>query len=170
MKSHLIIISTVAVVLLISAGVAYPVLSNPSPTEPPPQVIAITEQPAPPRESKPSPEQPVPPGESKPPSEQPPLTFEQKVEYLKKAIDAVCATGESKEVTIVFSETEANNQAAKLLAQAEIPEDIPLEIEGVHIDFQSDNNVLTEARSVIYNRNKVTIKIKTQVGIVEGKP
>ncbi|GAG18095.1 unnamed protein product, partial [marine sediment metagenome] len=157
MKSHPIIISTVAIVVLILAGVSYSLLSKPSPTEPPPQVAPSIEQPAPSRESE-------------PPSVQPPLSFEQKMESLQKDIADVCATNESKEVTLVFSETEANNQAAKLLAQTEIPEDIPLEIESVYIDFQSDNNVLTEARSVIYNRFKVTIKVKAQVGIEDGKP
>ena len=157
MKSHPIIITTVAVAVLILVGVSYSLLNKPSPTEPPPQVTPSIEQPAPPRESK-------------PPPVQPPPSFEQKIENLKTAIADVCATGEIKEVTMVFSETEANNQAAKLLAQTKIPEDIPLEIESVRIDFQSDNNVLTEARSVIYDSLKVTIKVKAKVGIKEGKP
>jgi len=157
MKSRPILISTiVVVVLLILAGVSYPVLSNPSSPEPPPQVAT-------------SPKPSTPPPKSKPPTENP-LSFEQKIEKLKKAIADVCATGESKEVTLVFTETEANNQAAKLVAQVKIPEDIPLEIESVHIDFQPDNNVLTEARSAIYNKLKVTIKVKAIVGIEESKP
>jgi len=152
-KSRPILIGTGVAVLLILAGVSYPVLSNSSPAEPPPQIITSPKPPAPPPKSNP-----------------PPLSFEQKIENLKKIIADVCATGESKEITLVFTETEANNQAAKLVAQAEIPEDIPLDIESVHIDFQPDNNVLTEARSVIYNRFKVTIKIKAMVDIEEGKP
>lgn len=150
MKSRPIIIGTAVAVALILGGVGYSFFSKPSPAEPPPQVTPAAE-------SKPSPE-PL------------PQSFEQKIESLQRAIADVCATGESKEVTMVFSETEANDQAAKLLAQIEIPEDIPLEIESVNIDFQSENNVLIEARSVIYDRFKVTIKVKTHVGIEEGKP
>ncbi len=149
MKSRPIIIGTIVAVALILGGVVYSFSNKPSPAELPPQVT-------PEAESKPSPE-PLPP------------SFEQKIDSLQKAIADVCATGESKEVTMVFSETEANDQAAKLLAQTEIPEDIPLEIESVNIDFQPDNNVLTEARSVIYDRFKVTIKLKTHVSIEEGK-
>jgi len=152
-KSRPVLISTIVVVLLISAGVGYAALSQPSPPEPPPQAAPSPKPPSPPKESKP-----------------PPPTFEQKIENLKNTITDVRATGESKEITVVFTETEANNQAAKLLAQVKIPEDIPLDIESVHIDFQPDNKVLTEARSVIYNKLKVTIKVKAQVAIEDQKP
>lgn len=87
----------------------------------------------------------------------------------QQAIADVCQSGESQKVTLVFTEAEANEQAAILLAQTEIPEDIPLEIESVHIDFQADNNVETEVKSVIYGI-KATIKVKAQVSIKEGRP
>ena len=157
MKSPLITIITVVAALFILSGAGYFLLSNPPPAEPPQPSTPPTEPPAPPRESKP------PPG-------QPPLTFEQRMESLGEAIADVCATGESQEVTLVFTEAEANNRAAEFLATAEIPMDLPLEIESVYIDFQSDNNVLTETRSVIYDRFEVTIKVITQVSIEEGKP
>jgi len=169
MKSHLIIVSTIIIVLLILAGVSYSLLYNTPPTEPLTQVTLPIKPPEPSPQATPPIKPPEPPRESKPPPE-PPLSFEQKIANLKKAVADVCATGESREVTLVFTETEANNQAAKLLAQTEIPEDIPLEIESVHIDFQPDNNVLTEARSAIYKKFKVTLKVKAQVGIKEGKP
>jgi len=152
-----IIIVAVGGVLFILVGVGYFLFSSPPPTGSSGLGIASTEQSTPPREAK-------------PPSEQPPLSFEQKVEKIREAIADVCATGESREVTLVFTETEANDQAAKLLATAEIPADIPLEVESAHIDFQSDNNVLAEAKSVIYNWLKVTIKVTTHVSLEEGKP
>ncbi len=167
MKSPLIIIITVVAALFSLAGAGYFLLSNPSQTELPQPSTPPTE---PPQPSTSPTEPPAPPRESKPPPGQPPLTFEQKMESLREAIADVCATGESQEVTLVFTEAEANNQAAELLATAEIPMDIPLEIESVYIDFQSDNNVLTETRSVIYDRFEVTIKVITQVSIEEGKP
>jgi len=91
------------------------------------------------------------------------------LETIKEAAAEVGATGQSKEITLTFSEAEVTQQAAKRLAQVEIPQDIPLEIESVHIDFQPDN-VLTEAGSIIYDKIKVTIKVKAEVGINEGKP
>lgn len=156
MKSPLVITSFVIAVLLILAGVSYSLVRNPALTEPPQQDMPPMEQPAPPKESK-------------PPSEQPALSFEQQVEDLKKAIAEVCATGESKEVTLVVTETEANNLAAQMLTQAEIPEDIPLEIKSVHIDFESDNSVITEIKSATYGVT-VTVKLRAQVSVERGKP
>ncbi len=156
MKSPIVIIATIVIVLFILIGVGYFLFaSDRSPTESPPQGTPSAEQPAPPRESKPA-------------SEKPALSFEQKMETLKKAVADVCAGGESKEVTLVFTEAEANNQAAKLLAQAEV-EDIPLEIKSVHIDFQADNSLAIEAKTVAYGF-EVMIKVKAQVGIEEGRP
>jgi len=155
MKNPLIIGTTVAV-LFILAGVGYFLLGDPFPTESPPP-------------SPPSIKPPAPPNGSKPPPEQPTPGLEQKTEDLQKAIADVCATGESQEVTLVFTETEVNDQAEKLLAQSEIPEDIPLEIKSVHVDFQTDNNLVTEIGTVTYGFN-VTIKVNAQVGIEGGKP
>lgn len=156
MKSPLVITSFVIAGLLILAGVGYVLGRNPPPTEPPPQDTPPVEQPAP-------------PGESKPTSEQPALSFEQQLEDLKTAIADVCDTGESQEVTLVVTETEANNLAAQMLSQAEIPEDIPLEINSVHIDFEADNNVVAEIGGVLYGF-KVTIKSRAQVSVENGKP
>lgn len=155
MKNPLII-GTIVAVLFILAGVGYFLLGNPFPAESPPPSTPSTEQPSPTRESKSPPEQLAP-------------SLEQKIETIEKAIADVCATGESKEITLVFTETEVNDQAAKLLAQSEIPEDIPLEIKSVHVDFQTDNNLVTEIGAVTYGFN-VTIKVNAQVGIEGGKP
>lgn len=151
MKSPVIFIYVIAILLLFVAGIGYFVPGNSFPPESPSTNITAS-----PRESKPS-------------TEPPPLSFEQKIESLKQAIANVCATGVSEELTLVFTETEANDQAAKLLATTEMPQDVPLEIESVHIDFQADNNVLVEVKTVIYSF-KPTIKVKAQVGIEQGKP
>ena len=170
MKRLEITIITVVAVLFILASVGYFLLSSPPPPESPQLGITSTEPSASPPKNTPPTKLSAPPRESKPTSGQPPLSFEQKLENLREAIADVCATGESREVTLVFTETEANEQAAKQLAQTEIPEDIPLEVSSVHIDFQTDNNLLTEAKTVAYGFIKFTIKVKAQIGIEEGKP
>ncbi len=152
-----IIIVAVGGVLFFLVGAGYILFSSPPQPESPQPSGTSTEQPAPPKEAKPSPEQP-------------PLSFDQKMEKVREAMADVCATGGSREVTLVFTETEANDQVAKLIVQAEIPADIPLEVESAHIDFQSDNNVLAEAKSVIYDGPKVTIKVTAHISIEEGKP
>lgn len=156
MKSPLVITSFVIAGLLISAGVGYVLGRNPSPAEPPRQVTAPVEQPAPPEESKPT---------SEPPSPR----LEQQAEDFMTAIANVCASGESKEATLVITETEANNLAAQMLAQVEIPEDISLEIKSVHLEFEADNNVAAEIGSVLYGF-KVTIKSRAHISVEENKP
>lgn len=158
-KIHLVITSTVTVLLLISAGIAYSLLNNPTPPEPALEVKAPVEQPALPVESK------LPPA---PAPASPPPTFKHKIETFSEAIAEVRDTGESKEITLAFTETEVNERAAKLLAHIGIPSDIPLKIEAVDIDCQAANKVLTEARSIIYDRFKVTIKAKAQVSVEES--
>ncbi len=164
MKSPLVIISITVAALLIIAGAGYFILSNLSPPEPPTPSPAAAEPPPPPSESAP-PEPPAPVKESEPPAP----SFEEKIEDFIKAMADVSASGESKEVTLVLTEAEINQQAAMVLAQAEIPEDIPLEIKSVHLDLQADNNLVNEVETVTYGF-EVTIKVKTKVGIKEGKP
>ncbi|MFC2001166.1 hypothetical protein ACFLUZ_01525 [Chloroflexota bacterium] len=177
MKSPLIlIISAVVAVLLILAGIDYFILNPPS-KEPPP-----AEVPAPPRETKPPTVPPTPVIESKTPTEPPapavasetpatppPLSLEQNMEKLGNAIADVSATGENQEVTLVLTEAEANEKAADLLTKAELPEDLPLEIKNVHIDFQTGNNLITEIEAVVYGfTGKITVK--SHVSIEDGKP
>lgn len=156
MKSPLVITSFVIAGLLILAGVGYVIGRNLSPAEPPRQVTPPVEQSAP-------------SGESKPTSEPPAPSFEQQAEDFMTAIADVCASGESKEATLVVTETEANNLAAQMLVQVEIPEDIPLEIKSVHLDFETDNNVAAEIDSVLYGF-KVTIKSRAHISVEENKP
>lgn len=156
MKSPLVITSFVIAGLLILAGAGYVLGRNPPPAEPLPQDTPPVEQPAPPEESKPTSEPPSP-------------SLEQQAEDFQTAIADVCASGESKEATLVVTETEANNLAAQMLIQVEIPEDISLEINSVHIDFEADNNVVAEIGSVLYGF-KVTIKSRAHISVEENKP
>lgn len=156
MKSPLVITSFVIAGLLILAGAGYVLGRNPPPAEPLPQDTPPVEQPAPPEESKPTSEPPAP-------------SLEQQAEDFMTAIADVCASGESKEATLVVTETEANNLAAQMLIQVEIPEDISLEINSVHIDFEADNNVVAEIGSVLYGF-KVTIKSRAHISVEENKP
>lgn len=155
-KSQIIIVAVVSVSFCL-AGVGYLLFSSPPQLEPPQPSVTPTQQAVPPKEAKSS-------------SGQPPSSIEQKVESVREAIADVCTNGGSREVTLAFTERQANDQAAKLLATAEIPADIPLEVESVHIDFQSDNNVLVEVKSVILNSMKVTIEVTIHVTIEESSP
>jgi flagellar basal body-associated protein FliL len=161
------IIIIIAIVFVLIGG-GYLVFSNFFSSEPPPKDEAPTEPPATPEATPTTP--PAPPKESAPPPEPPPApSIEEKVVDFGQAVADVLASGESQEVTLVFTEAEVNEQATKLLAQVEIPEDIPLEIKSVHIDLQPGNNLLTEAETTILGFG-VTLKANAQVSIREGKP
>jgi len=155
----------VASVLLTLAAVNYFDFGRPTTTESPP-----VESPAPSQEVKPADEPLALPPENKPPTEAPPETLEENIESLMEAIAAVCADGEAREVTLVLSEKEANAQASELIVQTEVPEDIPLEIKDIYIDFQPGNSVLTEIDAVALGSLQATVKVKSQVDIIEGKP
>ena len=169
MKSPLVITSITVAALLIIVGVGYFILSNLTPPELPTPSPAAAEPPPPPKENTPTPAPPAPVKESEPPSNPPAPSFEEKIENFIQAIADVYATGESKEVTLVFTEAEINQQAGKRVTQFEMPGDIPLEVKSVHIDLQTDNNLVTEVGATSYGI-EVTIDIKTKVGVKEGKP
>ena len=173
MKSPLVIIGITVAVLLIIAGAGYFILGNLSPPEPPTPDAPVTQPPPPPRESAPPPEPPAKEIESeppaKPPAKPPAPSFEEKMESFRQVIADVYASGESKEVTLVLTEAEINQQAGKLVTQFEMPGDIPLEVQSVHIDLQTDNNLVTKVGATSYGI-EVTIDIKTKVGVKEGKP
>jgi len=162
MKSRFIIIGSIVVLVLIIAGVVYFAGNNPFTVESPTKVKPPSGQPA-------LTEEPSSPVGNKSPTGPSPLTLEQRIESLKKAVAEVCTTGERKEVALVITETEANNRAAELMATAQIPADIPLEIESVHLDFRPDNTVGVEAQSVLYGKFKATIRATAQVNIKDGE-
>jgi len=169
MKSPLVITSITVAALLIIVGVGYFIFGNLSPPEPPPPGAPVTEPPPPPKESAPPPEPSVQDIESEPPAKPPAPSFEEKIAILTQAIADVYASGESKEITLVLTEAEINQQAGKQLTQFEMPGDIPLEVKSVHIDLQTDNNLVTKVGATSYGIG-VTIDIKTKVGVKEGKP
>ena len=168
---HFTIIISITAIVLVLIGGGYFVVSNFFSSEPPPEDETPAEPPptptAPPKESVPSP--PAPPKESAPPPEPSPPDYEEKVTDFRQTVADVLASGESQEVTLVFTEAEINDQAAIMLARTEIPEDIPLEIKSIHIDLQPDNNLLIEAKTTILGFG-VTLKATGQVSIREGKP
>ncbi len=143
----------IIIVPLVLAGVVYILIGNPFSSAPTPEETA---PPAPVTEPPPPPGPPAP-------------AIEEKVADFEQAVADVSATGESKEVTLVFTEAEVNQQAATVLTQVQIPEDIPVTVKGVYVDLQRDNNILTEVETVTYGV-KVTIKVKTRVGISDGQP
>ena len=164
--SKLIIITAIVFIII---GGGYIVFSNFFSSEPPPKDEAPAEPPATPDATLTTP--PAPPKESAPPppTEPPAPDYEEKVTDFRQAVADVLASGESQEVTLVFTEAEVNDQAAKLVAQMETPEDIPLEVKSVHIDLQPGNNLLTEAETAILGFG-VTLEVSSQVSISEGKP
>ncbi len=189
MRMPLVIAVTVTAVGIILAGGYYLTLSGnpaeapspsveapvepaslpvPAPSEPATAPVPVPSEPASPPLTPPSGQISVEPPE--PPQEvNTSLTFDQKIEGLRQAIDQVCTTGLSQEVSLVFSEAEANEQAGKLLSTTEIETDIPLEVTGVKIYFEDDNRVKAEIKAVIYGF-KPTIKTETSVGIRDGEP
>jgi len=157
----IIIIGVIAAIILIAVGIDYFTFNPPPDEEPAP--VTETNETKPPVEPAPAPE------ESKKQTAPPATSLEQQVKSLREIVADVIATGESRETTIVITEAEANAQATKLLPQAELPEDIPMEIKGISMDFQADNNLLTKIKTVIYGFTG-EIEIKSHVSIEEGKP
>lgn len=147
------IIITIAI-LFILAGTVYIILGNPFSKESPSPEAVPTEPPSTPITT---------------PAKPPVPSLEEKIAGFRQSVVDVAATGESKELTLVFTEAEVNDHAAKILTQVEMPEDIPLEVKSVHIDLQPNNNLLTEAETTILGLG-VTLKAGTQVSIKEGKP
>jgi hypothetical protein len=154
MKIFLIIISSIVALFLVTAGIFYIIGHDAAITEAPPPTTPASGSPGPAEEPTPSPDK---------------APIETGIDGLNNVTAEVYATGEPREVVIVITETEANNKAAELLPTIEIPADIPLEIEGVHLDLQPDNIVLVEAQSTLFGQLKTTIKATTQVSIVEGE-
>jgi len=97
------------------------------------------------------------------------LTFKEKTEALKQSIAGVCDTGQTQEVKLTISESEANEQVEKLLASTKIKTDLPLEVTGVRIFFEDDNLVKAEIKAIVYSLKSI-IKAETVVSILGGEP
>ena len=81
-----------------------------------------------------------------------------------------CRTSHSQQLTLSFTEAETNEQASEFLSRLTLPEDIPLEVESIRIDFRADNIAAAEAESLIYGNFKATIKATAYVSIKNGRP
>jgi len=154
MKVVLIIIIVASVTLLLGVGAAgYLAWKSISPASPPTPSAPPTPAPSP---------APTPPP-------QPTSSFEEKIKSLEQTVALVQSSGKSQETTLNFTEAEVNEQAAKMLTQIQMPADMPLKLTGVRIDLKPDNILSADLESTAYGF-KVTIKVKAQVSIKEGKP
>ena len=127
-----------------------------------------TPESTPPATQSPPPTTQPPPTTEPPPATQSPPSFEQKMENFLKEVEDAHNTGESRKISLVITEDEANSEIAPRLAQVELPEDIPLEVESVHIDFQPDLAVTT-LKGTAYGI-ALTVEVKAQVSIQDGEP
>jgi len=179
MKGHALIIIAVAGILLVVAGAMDRFVLHVFSDEPPPaEPVALSSTPnekaAPPQAS---PSQATTSqttsSQTNPPKATPPAqSLEENIQSVTESITEAATSGESREVTLVISETEANEQASKMLARTEVPEELPLLINSVQVDFQKDNIVVTMVDTtiqVIFNI-PIDIKIMSQVGIAYGQP
>ncbi len=158
----IIIISTAAVAMFSLAGAKYFATSKPPlPKEQSTPTVKTTQPTTQP--SSPAKSQPTTPSVSVTP------TLEQDLQDLMKAVNEAIATGKSQEVKLVVTEAEANAQAASLLTQAQMPQDVPLEIKGAHVDFKPGNTVLIDLETTALGL-PVTIKVNAQVSVKDNKP
>lgn len=163
MKTVITVVITAAVVLvLITAGFIYFTRSKP-PASPPATQTPLPTASKPTQSATPT---------SQPPPTQTPSTLEQNITSLEQAINNIATTGQSQEVTLTITESEANVQAAAMLTSATMPPDVPLEIKGVKIDFKPGNIILAEIDTVLHAVISLSVKVNVQmqVGIQAGKP
>ncbi len=156
----LILLPVIIVALLVLGGGGYFLVRNIRFPEPPPPPAPVQPAPAPAAI-------PPPPAETAPAA--PPLSFEDRVTDFRQAVVEVAATGESREVILTFTEAEITEQADKIMTRMEIPADIPLEINGVSIDLQPGNNMLTTADTTILGFD-AKLKVNIGVSIWDGRP
>ena len=159
----LIVIVAVIALFVILAGLDFFILHKFFPGSPAVEQPALAKAPV---------EKAALPQASQPVITQPSQSLEQNISSLEDAITKAAASGENQEVTLVLLETEANSQATQMLAQAEMPEDILLEINGIHVDFQPGNKVITRIGATIQVGISipVDIEVTSQVGIEDGMP
>jgi hypothetical protein len=157
-----IAIGAIVALLLVAGAAGYYFLTLLSPADVTPESTPPTTQPSPVTA------QPSQPPAQPPPSDEPPASFEEKIQGFIEELQEASTAGESTEITLVITEDEANSNIAPLLAQVEIPEDIPLEVESIHIDFQP-GIVATELRGTTYGIT-LTIQVEARVHIEDGKP
>lgn len=124
------------------------------------------------RGSEPSPETAMATPSTTPKVEPSTLPPQQNLEQMLKSLQQEAAKasgrGEPVETTLTVTEEQANSEIAPRLLETEIPEELPVELEAVHFDFQPEA-VLTELAVTAYGIT-VSADITAQVNIVDGKP
>ena len=98
------------------------------------------------------------------------ISFEQEMEKLKETIANVATTGESSEVSVVFSEATVNDEAAQSLVGTTINAGVPMEVTAVNLDLQAGNLIVAEIKAKASSLFGTTIRVTAQVSIQAGKP
>lgn len=121
--------------------------------------------------AKPFQKEPVPPTPITIPSpvQEPNMSFTQKIDDLRKAAQEVFDSGNGKEVRLLLTEGEVNQQVASMLAQSRARGELPMDIKRASVDLQPDNAFTIEIDAVALNIN-FNIKVISRIGIKAARP
>ncbi len=92
------------------------------------------------------------------------------MEKLTETITTVASTGESSEVSLVFSEATVNDQVAQSLVGTTIDAGVTMDVTAVDLDLQSGNLIEAELNGTTSFGFGVVIRVTAQVSIEAGKP
>ncbi len=98
------------------------------------------------------------------------ISFEQEMEKLTETMTDVASTGESSEVSLVFSEETVNDKVAQSLIGTTINAGATMEVTAVDLDLQAGNIIEAELKGTTSFGFGVIIRVKAQVSIEAGKP
>ena len=92
------------------------------------------------------------------------------MEKLPETITTVASTGESSEVSLVFSEEAVNDKVAQSLVGTTIDAGVTMDVTAVGLDLQSGNLIEAELNGTTSFGFGVVIRVTAQVSIEAGKP
>jgi hypothetical protein len=98
------------------------------------------------------------------------ISFEQEMEKLTETMTDVASTGESSEVSLIFSEETVNDKVAQSLVGITINAGVIMEVTAVDLDLQDGNIIEAELNGTTSFGFGVVIRVKAQVSIEAGKP
>jgi hypothetical protein len=98
------------------------------------------------------------------------ISFEQEMEKLTETMTDIASTGESSEVSLIFSEETVNDKAAQSLVGTTINAGVTMEVTAVDLDLQDGNIIEAELNGTTSFGFGVVIRVKAQVSIEAGKP
>jgi hypothetical protein len=98
------------------------------------------------------------------------ISFEQEMEKLTETMTDVASTGESSEVSLIFSEETVNDKVAQSLVGTTINAGVTMEVTAVDLDLQDGNIIEAELNGTTSFGFGVVIRVKAQVSIEAGKP